>query len=128
VELLPAPITYVLDDIGGSVEKVAGWETSPLMVWRKRLLGRRTLLAYAYLGRTMGTPKPTMEVPALLFASTKEILRRNTPTIREVLDEAGSLVEASAIPRKAVLRPWGTPVYLRRLMTRQAFDPIRALV
>jgi 8-oxo-dGTP pyrophosphatase MutT (NUDIX family) len=126
VELLPSPRTFVLDDVEGTTSEAAGWEASPLMVWRKRLLGRKTLLVYTYFGRVRGTARPGAEVPALIYTSAKEVLRRATPTVQEVLDAGAELVEASRIPRDAAIRPWGTPVYLRRLIARRLFCPVPA--
>ena len=123
-ELISAKTTYVLDDVRGVFAESGSQEPSPLMVWRKKLVGGKRLLACTYLAHVKGSPRPMAEVPALLCTPSWEVLRRATPTIQEILDNGAVLVETQRVSRKAVVRPWGTPVYLRRLMTKVGFGPL----
>lgn len=113
--------TYILDEVEGSVSE-QNEDTRPFMIWRKKLVGRKTLVVYTYLGRITGTPRPKQEVPALLYAPIEELFRHRTPTIREVIEGGSLLVGRERIPRSAFLRPWGTPCYLRELARRGCVD------
>lgn len=114
--LLAGRRTFVIDDVEGSIRVVTGVETHPFMVWRKRLRGRKTLLAYTYLAKIEGSPRPTNEVPALLYAPPDVLHRHEPTTVRRLLDNGSELVERARIPRLARISPWGTPVYLRALV------------
>ena len=119
VELLKTTKTFVLDEFQHRTRQLSARGIGPFMIWRKRLFGRRLLTAYTYVARIHGEPKPQAEVPALLFASAKELSRRNTPKVVEVVQSGSKIMEKELIPPAAFLRPWGTPTFLRELTERK---------
>jgi ADP-ribose pyrophosphatase YjhB (NUDIX family) len=120
--LLISQLTFMIDDIKERPRTIVDAETHPFMIWRKKVRGQKTLLAYTYLARIEGTPQPKAEVPALLYTPADVLRKRGTMTVGELLDNGSELVERTRIPRPALISPWGTPVYLRALVSSGKID------
>jgi len=117
-EVLRTTRTFVLDELQHRTRQLSGRGVGPFMVWRKRLWGKRLLTTYSYLARLHGDPKPQAEVPALLSVPADELTRRKTRKIAEIVQSGTIITERESIPRAALLRPWGTPIFLRELSER----------
>jgi len=121
-QLESASRSFLIDEVMQRIgtTKVPG--PSPVLVWRKRLLGGKTLLAYAFLATLTGRPRPLAEVPALLYSPKRLITKRGTFTLRELLEGGSELRARTSIPESALVRPWGTPYYVGELVRRRMLE------
>ncbi|MFB6204443.1 MAG: NUDIX domain-containing protein [Candidatus Nanohaloarchaea archaeon] len=104
----------VLTDVDGSWRKVGlEEETSPVLVSREKHDGKPGrpdaegnwyLLGFLFRGEVKGTPEPSREVPALATLS-EGLLKKREFTKKQLVEEAGELIEKEPIPADARFYP-----------------------
>lgn len=109
--------TFFVDGIRGTVTMVGPNERPcPLFVHRQKINRGETLVVFNYLAGLSREPKPSSEVPALLSMPLERLTKDRTRTISQYLRDGCGIDEQIHIRRGALLRPWGTPVYLLKLL------------
>jgi len=92
--------------------------------------GPRLLYNPIWAGSLAGKPKPSAEVPALLFLTDDLVAQTAKKDIRlkDILKLGGELIEARHIPRNAVIKPFGTPEDVVKAFGEKFGNKIRKLV
>ncbi|MDO8537753.1 MAG: NUDIX domain-containing protein [archaeon] len=124
VKLLHSHKTFFLDLRNGKIQtrKLKNFP-APIIKFKKIInttLGPRLLCNVVWLAVTEGEPKPSSEVPAIIFL-TEELLNRTLErniTLQELLSNGAELIEAKLIPRYAIIKPFGTPEVIAKIFNK----------
>jgi 8-oxo-dGTP pyrophosphatase MutT (NUDIX family) len=116
-DLISPRKTFFVDGIRRTVTMVGPDDRpSPLFVHRQKINRGEILVVFNYLACLSKEPKPSSEVPALLSMPIERLMKDRTETISQYLRDGCRISEQVPIRRGALLRPWGTPIYLLKLL------------
>ena len=87
---------------------------TPWVVYSKPLANKQGLAVCVYLAQLKkGSPKPSMEIPALILLTPRQVLNCGSQTLSALLKEGAEIIEQREIPRHAIIKPFGTAEILQ---------------